>query len=318
MKLATLRDGSRDGQLVVVSRDLTTAHYATGIAGRLQQALDDWNFMSPQLQDLYDTLNHGKPRHAFPFDPALAAAPLPRAYAFAWGEAYAAHVERLGGTPARKPRLWPGGGTAFGGAQHELTAEQAALGLDFGAQLAVVTGDIRAGAASDKALDGVRLLMLANAVVLRQIEAAEAQAGQAPLHSRPLVAFAPVAVTPDELGEAWSAGRVGLTLQTQWNGRKVGLTDAAAGMGHGFGQLLAAWAGTRHLRAGSVLASGPVAHPDVALGYHSIAEKRALETAADGQPTTGWLMGGDGVRVEMKGRDGQSLFGAIEQDVAAG
>ncbi|HEY1101971.1 MAG TPA: fumarylacetoacetate hydrolase family protein [Burkholderiaceae bacterium] len=325
MKLATLKDGTRDGQLVVVSRDLSTAHYATGIAGRLQQALDDWNFISPQLQDLYDTLNHGKARHAFAFDPALCLAPLPRPAGWFGALAYTSHIERLAqaGQMAlpqhlkSRPLLAPGDATAFHGAHDLLPGALASHGLDFGAQLAVVSGDIPAGSPPAQALEGVRLLLLANDTTLRTLLPAELAAAHGLLQCRPATSFSPVAVTPDELGPAWERGRVALALQTSWNGRKVGLADAAAGMQFHFGQLLAHLAAQRPVRAGTVLGSGPVSHPDTATGYHAIAEKRALEQLADGQPTTGWLQPGDSLRIEMKGRDGQSVFGAIAQTVGA-
>ncbi len=325
MKLATLKDGSRDGQLVVVSRDLATAHYATGIASRLQQALDDWNFIAPQLQDLYDTLNHGKPRHAFPFDAAQCLAPLPRAYAWASGMAYLSHIERLAqaaGTepPSHlksRPLLAQNHSAGFTGPQAPLSAAHAAQGLDFGAQLAVISGDIPAGSPPAQALEGIRLLLLANDCTLRTPQPLEQAHGYGLLQSKPATAFAPVAVTTDELGEAWERGRLSLALQTSWNGRKVGQTDAAAGMQFHFGQLLAHLAATRPVRAGTVLGAGPVSHADAAQGYHAIAEKRALEQIADGQSLTGYLQPGDTVRIEMKGRDGQSVFGAITQEVLA-
>lgn len=325
MKLATLKDGSRDGQLVVVSRDLASAHYATGIASRLQQALDDWNFIGPQLQDLYDTLNHGKPRHAFPFDAALCLAPLPRAHSWFSAQACLSHVERLAQAEGReppshlksRPRLRLGDASQFLGPEAPLPAAWCAQGLDFGAQLAVVSGDVPAGSPPAQALEGVRLLMLANDLTLRQLLPNEQAGGLGLVQSQPGTAFAPVAVTPDELGEAWDHGRVALKLLTRWNDRKVGLGDAAAGQHFHFGQLLAHVAAQRPLRAGTVLGAGPVSHADPAFGYHSIAEKRALETLADGQAVTGYLQPGDRVRHELKGRDGLSLFGAIDQAVAS-
>lgn len=325
MKLATLKDGTRDGQLVVVSRDLSTAHYATGIAGRLQQALDDWNFISPQLQDLYDTLNHGKARHAFAFDPALCLAPLPRPAGWFSALAYTGHIERLAQTGQMalpqylksRPLLAAGDATTFLGAHAPLPGAWASHGLDFGAGLAVATGDIPAGSPPAQALEGVRLLLLANEYTLRNLLPTEQASGHGLLQCRPGTVFGPVAVTPDEFGAAWERGRVALALQTAWNGRKVGLADAAAGMQFHFGQLLAHLAAQHGVAAGTVLGSGPVSHPDTATGYHAIAEKRALEQLADGQPTTGFLQPGDSLRVEMKGRDGQSVFGAIAQTLGA-
>ena len=314
MKLATYKDASRDGQLVVVSRDLSTAHYATGIASRLQQVLDDWRFMAPQLHDLYELLNSGKARHAFPFDPLRCMAPLPRAYQWVSGPAYASHVERLGSIPAAalppglyaEPLLRQGASDGFIGARDDVVVASEACGIDFEAQLAVITGDVPMGASPEQALDGIRLLMLASDVCLRSLGA---------LQGRPVTAFGPVAVTPDEAGDAWRQGRLGLSLQTTWNGRKVGLCDAGAGMTFHFGQLLAHLCKTRPVSAGSIVGAGPVSHPDWSHGYSCIAEKRAVETADTGKPKTRFMQFGDTLRIEIKGKNGQSLFGAIEQEI---
>ena len=314
MKLATYQDASRDGQLVVVSRDLSTAHYATGIASRLQQVLDDWRFMAPQLQGLYEQLSSGKARHAFPFDPARCMAPLPRAYQWVSGPAYASHVERLGKVPAAtmpsslyaEPLLRQGGSDCFIGPQGDVTLASEAFGIDFEAQLAVVTGDVPMGASPEHALDGVRLLLLASDVCLRSLGI---------LQGRPMTAFGPVAVTPDEAGDAWRQGRLSLNLQTTWNGRKVGLCDAGGGMTFHFGQLVSHLARTRPVSAGSIVGAGPVSHPDWAQGYSCIAEKRAVEAADTGKPRTRFMKFGDTLRIEVKGKNGQSLFGAIEQEI---
>lgn len=323
MKLATLKDGSRDGQLVVVSRDLGTAHYATGIAHRLQQVLDDWGFLAPQLQDLYDGLNAGRARHAFPFDPRQCLAPLPRAFQCLEGRAYLHHTLRecqlRGVEPPeglrREPLVQQAASDGCAGPCDDIVAASEALGIDFGAGLAVVTGDVLRGSTPAQALDSVRLVMLANTVALRSLEAMERERGQAPLQSRPATAFSPVAVTLDELGAAWAQGRAQLTLQTAWNGRKVGLCDAGEAMDFDFGELIAQACRTRHLRAGSIVCSGPVGQKDATKGYASIAEKRCLETLQDGTPATGYLQAGDTVRIEMKGPGGQSLCGAIDQAV---
>jgi fumarylacetoacetate (FAA) hydrolase len=323
MKLATYRDGSRDGQLVVVSRDLGSAHYATGIATRMQQLLDDWNFLSPQLEDLSTALNHGKARHAFEFDPARCMAPLPRAYQWADGSAYLNHVElvrkaRGAEVPASfytDPLMYQGGSDDFLGPCDDIVCADVAWGVDFEAEIAVVTGDVPMGAAPEQALDGVRLLMLANDVSLRNLIPAELAKGFGFLQSKPATAFSPVAVTPDELGDAWQGGRVHLTLQSSWNGRKVGLCDAGPEMSFHFGQLVAHLAKTRNVRAGSIVGSGTVSNQDWSRGWSCIAEKRAIETIEDGAPKTGFMQYGDTIRIEMKGRDGASVFGAIEQRV---
>ena len=333
MKLATLKDGSRDGQLVVVSRDLASAHYATGIANRLQQALDDWGFISPQLQDLSDALNAGRARHAFPFDPAQCMAPLPRAYQWADGSAYLNHVELV--RKARNaevpesfysdPLMYQGGSDDFIGPCDRIVAASEAFGIDFEAEVAVITGDVKMGATPEQALDGIRLLVLANDVSLRNLIPAELAKGFGFLQSKPATAFSPVAVTSDELGEAWQGGRVHLTLQSSWNGRKVGMCDAGEEMTFHFGELIAHIAKTRNVRAGSIVGSGTVSNKGVEKngrmewpkGYSCIAEKRCIETIQDGQPSTEFMKYGDTIRIEMKGRDGQSIFGAIDQEVAA-
>ena len=327
MKLATYKDGSRDGQLVVVSRDLAQAHYATGVANHLQQVLDDWNFMSPQLQDLSDALNSGRARHAFPFDPRQCMAPLPRAYQWVDGSAYLNHVElvrkaRGAEVPASfytDPLMYQGGSDDFLGSCDNLVCASEAFGIDFEAEIAVITGDVRMGATPDQALDGIRLVMLANDVSLRNLIPAELAKGFGFLQSKPATTFSPVAVTLDELVfsgvNAWDKGRLNLTLQSSWNGRKVGLCEAGPEMTFHFGQLIAHLCKTRRVRAGSIVGSGTVSNKDWSHGYSCIAEKRAIETIQDGKPLTEFMKYGDTIRIDMKGGDGLSLFGAIEQEV---
>jgi len=334
MKLATYKDGSRDGQLVVVSRDLGTAHYATGIASKLQQVLDDWGFLSPQLQDLYDQLNSGRARHAFPFDPAQCMAPLPRAYQWADGSAYINHVELV--RKARNsevpesfytdPLMYQGGSDDFIGPCDDVVVPSEAMGIDFEAEIAVITGDVKMGTNADQALDGIRLVMIANDVSLRNLIPAELAKGFGFFQSKPATAFGPVAVTLDELGDAWDHGRVNLTVQSTWNGRKVGMCDAGPEMTFHFGQLIAHVAKTRNLRAGSIIGSGTVSNKGITdangrtewpKGYSCIAEKRCIETIQDGKPSTEFMKFGDTIRIEIKGKDGASIFGAIDQTIAA-
>jgi fumarylacetoacetate (FAA) hydrolase len=323
MKLATYKDGSRDGQLVVVSRDLAHAHFATGIATRMQQVLDDWNFLSPLLNDLATTLNHGKARHAFPFDPAMCMAPLPRAFQWADGSAYLNHVELVRKARGAEvpesfygdPLMYQGGSDDFLGPCDEARFLDAAWGIDFEAEIAVVTGDVAMGASPDQGIEAIRLVMLANDWSLRHLIPAELAKGFGFFQSKPATAFSPVAVTPDELGESWQGGRLHLPLQSFWNGRKVGHCDAGPEMTFHFGQLVAHIAKTRNVRAGSIVGSGTVSNKDWSHGYSCIAEKRAIETIEEGEPKTGFLQFGDVIRIEMKGRDGHSLFGAIEQQV---
>ena len=325
MKLATYKDGSRDGQLVVVSRDLATAHFATGIATRLQQVLDDWNFLSPQLEDLYVTLNQGKARHAFEFVPEICAAPLPRAHQWADGSAYLNHVElvrkaRKAEVPAsfyEDPLMYQGGSDDFLGPRDDAPFADPAWGIDFESEVAVITGDVAQDATPEQALEGIRLVMLANDWSLRNLIPGELAKGFGFLQSKPATAFSPVAVTPDELGEAWQGGRLHLPLSSHWNGKQVGLCDAGPEMTFHFGQLIAHVCKTRRVRAGSVIGSGTVSNKDWTKGYSCIAEKRCIETIESGAPQTPFMQYGDTIRIEMKGRDGQSIFGAIEQKVVA-
>lgn len=325
MKLATYKDGSRDGQLIVVSRDLSTAHYATGIASKLQDVLDDWNFMSPQLQDLYDALNNGKARHAFPFETSRCMAPLPRAYQWADGSAFINHVELV--RAARKsdvpetfytdPLMYQGGSDDFIGPTDHVVVASEAFGIDFEAEIAVITADVGMGTSAEQAIDGIRLVMLANDVSLRNLIPAELAKGFGFLQSKPATAFSPVAVTIDELGDAWQGGRLHMTLQSTWNGRKVGMCEAGPEMTFHFGQLMAHICKTRNVRAGSVIGSGTVSNKDWTHGYSCIAEKRAIETIESGAPVTEFMKFGDTIRIEAKGKDGQSVFGAIDQKVVA-
>ncbi|MDD2881236.1 MAG: fumarylacetoacetate hydrolase family protein [Rhodoferax sp.] len=322
MKLATLNDGSRDGQLVVVSTDLASAHYATGIAEHLQQVLDDWSFISPQLQDLYDTLNHGKARHAFAFDARQCMAPLPRAYLLAVGDAYPSPAETQAATAslpnASSTALHLGFADALLGARAPLTCAHAAQYPDFAASVAVMTGDVAQGATPEQALDAVRLLALASHTHYRAWQDQPALA----LMAAPHTALSPVAVTPDELvwaGEsAWAQGRLSLTLQCSVNGRKFGACNAGHDMRTHFGELMAQLCLARRLRAGSIVSSGEVRQLAVSAGCSSIATRRGLEMAQSGSAKTPWLAQGDNVTIDMMGPDGQSVFGAIDQDVQVG
>jgi len=271
MKLATLRDGSRDGQLVVVSRDLTIAHHASHIASRLQQALDDWGFIAPQLNDLYVTLNEGR----------------------------------------------QGGSDDLLGPMEDIVCADEAWGIDFEAEVAVVTDDVPMGTAAAAAGAHVRLVMLVNDVSLRNLIPPELAKGFGFFQSKPATAFSPVAVTPDELGEAWDGRKLNLPLVVHWNGERVGSAHAGTDMVFDFPQLIAHAARTRNLRAGSIVGSGTVSNKDASRGYSCIAEKRALEMIADSKPSTEFMKYGDRVRIEMFDGAGRSIFGAIDQKVAA-
>lgn len=324
MKLATLKDGSRDGQLVVVSRDLKTAHFATDIAGTLQRALDDWHFHAPQLQDLYDALNAGRARHPFPFQPKDCMAPLPRAFQWADGSAYVNHVElvrkaRGADMPPEfwtDPLMYQGGSDDFLGPQDDIVCASEAFGIDFEAEVAVITGDVRMGATPEQAGEGIRLVMLANDVSLRNLIPAELGKGFGFFQSKPATAFSPVAITPDELGEAWHDRKVHRPLTVHWNSKKVGAPDCGTDMVFDFGQLIAHICKTRNVRAGSIVGSGTISNVDRSKGYCCIAEQRMIETIEGGQPVTAFMKYGDAVRIEMLDAQGQSIFGAIDQLVA--
>lgn len=325
MKLATLKDGTRDGQLVVVSRDLKTAHFATEIAGKLQTALDDWPFYAPQLQDLYDALNAGRARHPFPFQPKDCMAPLPRAYQWADGSAYVNHVElvRRARGAEMPPEFWTdplmyqGGSDDFIGPQDDIVCPNEAFGIDFEAEVAVITGDVRMGATPERAAEAIRLVMLANDVSLRNLIPAELGKGFGFFQSKPATAFSPVAVTPDELGDAWRDRKVHRPMIVHWNSKKVGAPDCGTDMVFDFGQLIAHICKTRNVRAGSIVGSGTISNVDRSKGYACIAEKRMIETIEHGKPETEFMKFGDAVRIEMFDADGKSIFGAIDQVVAA-
>jgi fumarylacetoacetate (FAA) hydrolase len=323
MKLATLKDGSRDGQLVVVSRDLSLAHHASGIATRLQQVLDDWNFLSPQLEDLYATLNGGKARHAFPFEPRQCMAPLPRAYQWADASGYLQHValvRRARGVemPADAhlaPLMYQGGSDDLLGPTDDARFLDEEAGIDFEAELAVVTGDIPMGAGPDQALDGVRLLMLVNDWTCATTCRPSWPSGFGFVQSKPATAFGPVALTPDELGDAWRGGRVHLPLQQP---QRPPRRPARRRRGHGLPvRRHPCPPGAHACRCAPAASSAaaPSAMPTRPSGCGCIAEQRARELLDGGSATTDYLRFGDTVRIEVMGRDGQSLFGAIDQRV---
>ncbi len=323
MKLATLKEGGRDGTLVVVSRDMTRCQPVPGIARTLQAALDDWDVCAPQLAEVYTALNNHAARHALPFDPALCHSPLPRAYQWADGSAYVNHVElvrkaRGADMPPEfwtDPLMYQGGSDSFVGPADPILARDEAWGIDFEAEVAVVTGDVPMGAAPADCRRHIRLLMLVNDVSLRNLIPAELAKGFGFFQSKPASAFSPVAVTPDELGEAWDGGKVHLPLVVHLNGELFGRPNAGVDMTFDFPQLIAHVAKTRELEAGSIIGSGTVSNVDRSTGSGCLAEKRCLETIADGKPGTPFMRFGDRVRIEMFGTDGATIFGAIDQRV---
>ncbi|MFM9434695.1 fumarylacetoacetate (FAA) hydrolase [Janthinobacterium sp. CG_23.3] len=321
MKLATLNDGTRDGQLAVVARDLKTAHVADGIAPTLQAALDDWGFIAPQLDALYQLLNQGRGQRSFEFDVANCMAPLPRAFQWVSAAAYPLRLELAckarGAAPPESLRgealMQQGGADAFLGPRQDIALAYEQWGVDFGAGLAAITDDVPMGATADQAHQHIKLLALVNEVVLRNLADDELARGGGLLQARPAAGFAPVALTPDELGDAWKGGKAHLPLRTHWNGKLVGQPHAGVDMVFNFPQLIAHLCRTRNVRAGSIVGSGVVANKDARRGYGCIADKRNLELAADGVAATPFMLFGDSVKIEMLGEDGKSLFGAIEQ-----
>ena len=331
MKLATLKAGGRDGTLVVVNRDLTRCQTAGGVAPTLQKALDDWDEARPALQAVYDALNHGEARHAMPFEPRDCHSPLPRAYQWADGSAYINHVELVRKARGAElppefyvdPLMYQGGSDSFVGPRDPVLACDEAWGIDFEAEVAVVTGDVPIGASPEQCAAQIRLLMLVNDVSLRNLIPAELAKGFGFLQSKPASAFSPVAVTPDELGVAWHGSRVHLPLEVELNGEPFGKPDAGIDMIFDFAQLIAHLAKTRELEAGSVIGSGTVSNKQGGLfgssvanggvGYCCIAELRMYETIERGKPKTPFMRFGDRVRIEMKDDNGASIFGAIDQ-----
>lgn len=323
MKLATLKDGTRDGQLAVVSRDLKIAVLADGIAPTLQRALDDWNSIAPQLEALYGELNAGRTQRSFDFDPKRCMAPLPRAFQWADGSAYVNHVELV--RKARNaempesfwhdPLMYQGGSDDFIGPTDDIMLGSEEWGIDFEGEVAVVTDDVPMGIAAVEAASHIRLLMLVNDVSLRNLIPAELAKGFGFFQSKPASSFSPVAVTPDELSAAWQDGKVNLPLCVTWNGALVGQPNAGVDMVFNFPQLIAHLAKTRNARAGSIIGSGTVSNKDAGKGYTCIAEKRCLEMIANGEATTPFMKFGDTIKIEMLDANGKSIFGAINQQV---
>ena len=267
MKLATLNDGTRDGQLAVVSRDLKTAHLADGIASTLQKALDDWTFIAPQLDLLYQTINSGRGHRAFDFDPANCMAPLPRSSQRVAGAAYLQQIERACKAAGQEipadlrdaPRLYQGASDAFLGAQDEIMLAYEQWGIDYEAGIAVITDDVAMGATADQAHMNIKLLMLVNDISLRNLAQAEQANGYGLVQSKPGMACSPVAITPDELGDAWRGGKVHLPVRCSLNGKLSGQPQAGADIAFNYPQLLAHLCQTRPARAGSVVSAGGVA-----------------------------------------------------------
>jgi fumarylacetoacetate (FAA) hydrolase len=333
MKLATLRNGTRDGQLVVVSCNLASRVAVPEIARTLQSALDHWNVVEPALAAIATELDAGRLADATPFDPKAAMAPLPRAYQWADGSAYVNHVELVrrarGATMPPEfwtdPLMYQGASDNMLGACEDIVLGDEAWGIDFEAEVAVVTGDVPMGTKSPEAIRYVRLLMLVNDVSLRNLIPAELGKGFGFFQSKPASGFSPVAVTPDELGDAWRDGKVHLPLVSHVNGALFGRPNAGVDMTFDFPTLIAHVAKTRELEAGSIVGSGTVSNKEAGgpgrpaaeggVGYSCVAEQRTVETLVSGKPVTPFLRFGDRVRIEMLDATGRTIFGAIEQTV---
>lgn len=323
MKLATLRQGGPDGTLVVVSRDLTRAIETPAIAPTLQAALDAWSAAAPALGVVYDQLNAGQIA-GFPLDPAALAAPLPRAYQWLDGSAYVSHVElvRKARGVAMPPSFWidpimyQGGSDSFLGCRDPiLVGDEAAWGADFEAEVAVILDDVPLAATAAQAAAAIRLVVLVNDVSLRGLIPDELAKGFGFLHGKPSTAFSPVAVTPDEFGDAWDGTKVALPLTVHLNGELFGQPDAGTDMTFDFPRLISHAATTRRLSAGTVVGAGTVSNRAEDAGACCIVERRTREVLATGEAVTPFLRYGDKVRIEMMSPDGSSILGAIEQSV---
>ena len=320
MKLGSLREGGRDGTLVVVSRDLARAVRAEGIARTLQSALDEWDRCGPALRALADALEAGQAEGAFDLRMEDLASPLPRAYQFVDGSAYLAHVERV--RKARgadmppsflvDPLMYQAVSDGFLPPVGAIPVPSEEHGIDFEAEVCVVTGDVPMGASPDEAGEAVVLLCLVNDVSLRNLIPGELAKGFGFLQGKPRSALSPVMVTPDELGEAWRGGKLHLPLVTTLNGERFGDPDAGVDMQFSFPELIAHAAKTRPLAAGTIVGSGTIANRDESRGSSCMAEKRVLEVIKGGKAVTPFLKFGDRVRIEMRDAQGHNIFGTLD------
>jgi fumarylacetoacetate (FAA) hydrolase len=323
MKLASLKEGGRDGTLIVVSRDLMRAARAGAIAPTLQAALDDWSNAAPRLNALSDQLNAGQAAGAFDLDVAALAAPLPRAYEFVDGSAYLPHVERVrrargAEVPASfytDPLMYQATSAGFLGPRDPVVVPSEEFGIDLEAEVVVVTDDVPMAVTPAQASQHIQLVGLVNDVSLRGLIPNELAKGFGFLQSKPRSALSPVFVTPDELGEAWQGDKLHLPMRTWLNGRWFGEAECGVDMQFSFAQLVAHAARTRPLTAGTIVGSGTIANQDTGKGASCLAEQRTVETLRDGKPSTPFLKFGDSLRIEVTDAQGASIFGAIEQIV---
>ncbi len=323
MKLATLKNNTRDGQLVVVSRDLTRAVTVADIAPTLQYALDNWAQLSPKLENVYQDLNAGNLNDTLTFNQEACESPLPRAYQWADGSAYVNHVELV--RKARNaempesfwtdPLMYQGGSDTFIGPRDDIMVASEEYGIDFESEVAVITDDVPMAATPEEAAKHIKLLMLVNDVSLRNLIPGELAKGFGFFASKPSSAFSPVAVTPDELGEAWDGTKLHLPLTTHLNGELFGQPNCGVDMTFDFPTIVAHAAKTRALGAGCIVGSGTISNYDRSAGSSCLAEKRMLEIIAEGKPSTPFMQFGNTVRIEMFDNNGDSIFGAIDQKV---
>ena len=329
MKLGSLKEGGRDGTLIVVSRDLSKAVKATGIAPTLQRALEEWQSTAPRLNAIYEVLNlspaetvNGEP--VFAVDFAALASPLPRAYEFVDGSAYLPHVARVRKARGAEvpesfytdPLMYQATSAGFLGPRDPVRVPDEAYGIDLEAEVVIITDDVPMAVTPEEAAQHIQLVGLVNDVSLRNLIPADLAKGFGFLQSKPRSALSPVFVTPDELGEAWRDNKVHLPLLTHVNGKWFGAPEAGVDMQFDFAQLVAHVAKTRPLSAGTIVGSGTVANEDTSLGASCFAELRTVETLRDGKPSTPFMTYGDTVRIEMLDRSGVSVFGAIEQRIS--
>lgn len=327
MKLASLKHsdqpGGRDGTLIVVSRDLSRAAKATGIADTLQRALEDWSNVAPRLNALYQQLQDGSAKDSFELNVDTLAAPLPRAYEFVDGSAYLPHVERVRRARGAEvpetfytdPLMYQATSAGFLGPRDPVVVPSEDYGIDLEAEVIIVTDDVPMAVTPADASGHIQLIGLVNDVSLRGLIPGELAKGFGFLQSKPRSALSPVFVTPDELGDAWRDSKLHRPMLTHYNGEWFGAPEAGVDMQFNFAQLVAHAAKTRPLSAGTLVGSGTVANEDTSLGASCFAEQRTVETLRDGKPSTPFMKHGDRVRIEMLDADGHSIFGAIDQQI---
>ena len=322
MKLASYRNGQPDGCLMVVSRDLSSAVDVSALAPNLLHAVQDWETLAPQLQQVSDLLNAGRAPRAVVFEPARCMAPLPRCFQWCDASAFLNHgrlMERAFNTPPIPdfetiPVMYQGASDDFLGPHDLVPLPDEALGIDFEGEFGVIVGQVAMGATPAQALDAVRLLVQLNDWSLRALGPREMNSGFGFLQAKPSTSFAPVAVTPDELGDAWLDGRVHLDLEVEWNGEPFGHPNGRE-MNFNFGELVAHAARTRRLGPGTIVGSGTVSNAAREAGSACIAERRVIEIIDHGEPRTSFMRFGDRVRMRARTLGGTLPFGTIEQEV---